>query len=62
MTVNIPDNDSLDFPAQLGVEETRRILIQMGYTQVEGASASVEDGGETITFARQSGGAKAAGR
>jgi len=59
MEVNIPDNDPISFPSKLSIAETRRILVQMGYTQVEGADASEDEDGN-ITFSRQSGGAKAA--
>jgi hypothetical protein len=59
ITVNVPDSDPIEFPNALGVAEVRRVLVTMGYTQVEGASAEVDDDGN-ITFARQAGGAKAA--
>lgn len=59
MKAIIPDHGTVNFPKQLGVEEVRRILVQSGYTQVEGATATVSDGGNTITFSRNLGGAKA---
>jgi hypothetical protein len=58
ITVSIPDNDDLVFPNALDVATARRILVTMGFTQVEGATAEVDDEGN-ITFARQAGGAKA---
>jgi hypothetical protein len=58
ITVSIPDSEDVVFPNPLGVAEVRRVLVTMGYTQVEGASAEVDDDGN-ITFARQAGGAKA---
>lgn len=58
MTVNIPDYGPLRLPNRLEVEAARRQLVGLGFTQVEGATATVAANGD-ITFARNTGGAKA---
>lgn len=58
MTITIPDHGTITFPRQLGVEEARRQLDQLGFTQVVGATATVDAEGN-ITFARTTGGQKA---
>jgi hypothetical protein len=58
MKVHIPDYPTLEFPTRKTVEETRRILIDQGYTTVEGARARVEANGD-IHFERNVGGEKA---
>lgn len=59
MKVTIPDHGEINLPKRLSVEEARRQLSQLGFTQVDGATATVDAATGNITFARNAGGAKA---
>jgi hypothetical protein len=59
MRVHIPDYAPIELGETKTVEETRRILVDQGYTTVAGARGRQEANGD-IHFERNVGGEKAA--
>jgi hypothetical protein len=58
MQVSIPDFGTLNLPNNgQSIEEVRRSLVQLGYTQVANAQAT-QDAAGNITFTRATGGTK----
>lgn len=55
-TVNVPDHAPVKLPHSLTVDEVRATLEQQGHPAVGTAQATVN--GDTITFARPTGGVK----
>lgn len=57
--VYVPDRTSpFTFPKSMTAEEVRQSLVATGYTQVENADLTLENGGNTIRFRRPQGGTK----
>jgi hypothetical protein len=54
----VPDHDDIEVEQRLTVSEARRLCESFGVTQVVGATGTQDEEGN-ITFARQTGGAKA---